>query len=87
MKILKTINPLSCAKISAIIYGMLSLIFIPFMLIGILFFKNGQPNAWFMLFFILLYPILGFIGGWVGASVYNLGARWVGGIEVEVEDK
>lgn len=35
--------------------------------------------------FPLLFAILGAIGGGLGAVIYNLTARWVGGIEVEVE--
>jgi len=31
------------------------------------------------------YAALGFIFGVVGAFIYNLLAKWVGGIEVEVE--
>jgi hypothetical protein len=29
--------------------------------------------------------VMGFIGGVIGAAVYNLVARWIGGIELEVE--
>jgi len=32
-----------------------------------------------------IYAIMGFVGGIVSAFVYNLIARWVGGVEVEVE--
>jgi hypothetical protein len=33
----------------------------------------------------VIYGVMGFIGGVIGAAVYNLVARWIGGIEVEVE--
>lgn len=33
----------------------------------------------------ILYTIFGFIGGAVGALIYNLFAKLVGGIEIEVE--
>lgn len=33
----------------------------------------------------IMYGIMGFLVGVVGAFVYNLVAGWVGGIEVEVE--
>ena len=36
--------------------------------------------------FPILYTIVGFIGGAIGALVYNLCARMLGGIEMEVEN-
>lgn len=33
----------------------------------------------------LLYAAIGFLTGALGAALYNLSARWAGGIEVEVE--
>lgn len=33
----------------------------------------------------IMYCILGFIGGAIGALLYNLFSAWVGGIEIEVE--
>jgi hypothetical protein len=38
-----------------------------------------------MLFAAQLYAIMGFLIGAIGAFVYNLVAKWIGGIEVEVE--
>ena len=33
----------------------------------------------------VIYGVMGFIGGIIGAAVYNLVASWIGGIELEVE--
>ncbi len=33
----------------------------------------------------VIYGAMGFIGGVIGAAVYNLVASWIGGIELEVE--
>jgi hypothetical protein len=33
----------------------------------------------------VIYGVMGFIGGVIGAAIYNLVARWIGGIELEVE--
>ncbi len=33
----------------------------------------------------LFYALLGFIIGVVGAAIYNLFAKWLGGLQVEVE--
>lgn len=33
----------------------------------------------------IVYGIMGFVGGAIAAVIYNLIARWIGGIEVELE--
>lgn len=33
----------------------------------------------------IIYAVFGFLFGIIGAAIYNLIARWLGGIEVEVE--
>jgi hypothetical protein len=37
------------------------------------------------IFMPIFYAVFGFIFGIISAAIYNLVARWVGGIEVEVE--
>jgi Transmembrane domain of unknown function (DUF3566) len=37
------------------------------------------------LFMPVIYGVMGFVFGIIGAAIYNLVARWIGGIEVEVE--
>ena len=78
----------------AVLYGVMGLLIIPFFLlmtafashmpaqqrIGVLAFGTG-----FAIFVPVIYAVLGFIVGVVGAWVYNLVAKWIGGIEVEVE--
>ncbi len=39
----------------------------------------------FGIFMPIIYGVMGFVGGIVAAALYNLFARWIGGIEVEVE--
>jgi len=65
------------------IYLIATLVFIPLWLIGILF--NPNPEAFVFLIMLMLYPIIGFIGGIIGAVIYNLAAKWVGGIEFTLE--
>ena len=97
---LTRIAPLQTGKIAGILYGLLSLLFIPFFLIAAmagLFFENTNTSsgatglmAGGMVLMALVLPVMyaamGFIGGVICAAVYNLIARWVGGIEFEVED-
>ncbi|MGH8100239.1 MAG: hypothetical protein ACREIW_03005 [Chthoniobacterales bacterium] len=37
------------------------------------------------LFMPVIYGVMGFVFGIIGAAIYNLVAHWIGGIEVEVE--
>jgi hypothetical protein len=42
-------------------------------------------GAGFALFLPIIYGVAGFIGGIVSAFLYNIIAKWVGGMEVEIE--
>ena len=96
---LTRIAPLPVAKISGILYAVVGLIFVPFfVLAGIagLFTGSGDGNAGAVgvvigmlamaVIFPIMYGVMGFFGGIIVAALYNLIARWVGGIEFEVED-
>ena len=37
------------------------------------------------IFMPIIYGVMGLIFGVIGAALYNLVARWIGGFEVEVE--
>ena len=46
----------------------------------------GVGMGLFMILFVpILYGAMGFIIGLIGALLYNLVAKWVGGIEIELE--
>ncbi|HTB80437.1 MAG TPA: DUF3566 domain-containing protein [Opitutaceae bacterium] len=95
---IKSITPLQLGKMLAIIYGGMSLLFIPFFLLfGVIAsmapkVHGGPPlpaifgfGLGFALLFPLIYAAMGFVLGVIGAFIYNLVAKWIGGIEVEVE--
>ncbi len=98
---IKHIRVLSLAKMMGSIYGgiglVIGLLFSFFALLGTAFgsaFQNrGGPEALFGVLFgvgaVVIFPVLygamGFLGGLLTSAIYNLAARVVGGIELEVE--
>ena len=96
MHIIKSVGVLSVAKIMGLIYACMGLLFVPFFLlfglIGSLAGQDKSPLAGvfgIVLAFVMpvLYGVLGFIAGAIGALLYNLFARWVGGFELEIEPR
>ena len=97
--ILKRIGPLSLAKLDALILGVLGvfvgLIFSLFGLLGLFAgaFEGDGPRALLGLLFgvgaVVIFPVLyamiGFIQGIIIASLYNLFARLIGGIELDLQ--
>jgi hypothetical protein len=97
---IKRIAPFQAGKMLAVVYGCLGLIFLPFFaLAGMLgvFAQHAQSEqaapaalvGGIMLgmgiFIPIIYGAMGFIFGVIGAAVYNLVARWIGGLELEVD--
>jgi hypothetical protein len=97
--IIKSVGVLSVAKILGLIYGCMGLIIAPmFLLVGLMGSALGQQQnsplagAFGVGFGIglailapLLYGAMGFVIGAIGALLYNLFAKWVGGFELEME--
>lgn len=92
---LKKISPLPAAKVAAAIYGCLSLVFVPFLLIGALASAvsgaegSGIVAAMGIGMFIIIpiaYVITGFLGTLLACWLYNLAAGWLGGIELELAE-
>jgi hypothetical protein len=81
-------------KMLAILYGFMGLIFLPFFALATLAGSQMPANQrvgimafgiGFALAMPVLYAVMGFITGVIGAGLYNLVAGWIGGIEVDVE--
>ena len=93
MKTVKKVDIMSMAKVQAVICAIFGLILgITVALFGgIIGSVSGSVmGVWGIASIIILpilYAIFGFIAGALGAVFYNLAAGWVGGIEVELEDK
>jgi len=88
------VGVLSCAKILGVLYGCMGLLFIPIALIGgLASMAAHQTNAAIggaaMLAFGIVAPFLyggmGFVFGAIGAWIYNLIAKRLGGIEIQLE--
>lgn len=96
---IKKFSPLQLGKILAVVYGLLSLLAAPFIVLFAVMGafagaqQSGAPGALaglgagigMAVMIPIVYTAFGFIGGVLGAFVYNLAAKWVGGIEVELE--
>jgi len=96
MQILKSVGVMSVAKIMGLVYGCMGLLFAPFFLlfalIGSLAGEQKTPFAGIIgIVFAILMPVfygaIGFITGAIGALLYNVMAKWVGGFELEFETR
>jgi hypothetical protein len=94
MHVIKSVGVFSVAKIMGLIQACFGLVLAPFfLLIGMLGSLAGQHETpfagMFGVFFALLMPVIygvmGFVFGAIGALLYNLFARVAGGIELEME--
>jgi hypothetical protein len=91
---IKRIAPVQLGKMLALLYGIMGLIFVPIILIMSAV-SSQMPaeqrggmmgvGVGFALAAPFMYAAMGFVVGALGALVYNLVAKWIGGIEVEVE--
>lgn len=99
---LKRIGPLQAGKILGALYGVMGLLFIPFMVffmsIGAMASANAGSEApplpfvfgmgvGFMILAPVFYAVMGFVTGVLGALAYNVLAKWLGGFELEFEEQ
>ena len=94
---IKRIDPMSCAKISGLLYAILGFIAgCFFALISLSGFGKGAPGVggggFGMMFGVgaiiilpIVYGLLGFLGSLIGAAIYNGLAKAVGGIVIQTE--
>lgn len=94
MKEITKMDVLSVGKVNALVLAILGFI------IGLIFAVigagasslagGGLMGSGFGIASIILFPIiygiLGFIVGIISAAIYNLVAKWVGGIKIELKD-
>ena len=100
--VLRRIGILSCGKILGIVYAVIGLIVGGIISLVALFggFANAVSSeaaapalvglllgAGAVVFAPIVYGVMGFIGGIIGAAAYNLGAKVAGGLELELTQK
>lgn len=92
-KRLQHIAPLQLGIVLATLYGIISLIFVPFIILISIFGAKTQNGSGFLaggivfiIFIPFIYALLGFIGGVITGFIYNLIAKWTGGIEFTLAD-
>jgi hypothetical protein len=91
-KQLTHIAPLRAGIVLGVLYGLLGLVCVPFFLLLAAFHSasgahsTAVGSAYFGILFPVFYAVAGFIGGIVAAAIYNLVAKWTGGLEFEVRE-
>jgi hypothetical protein len=96
-KRLSHVSPLQLGIVLGILYGIVSIIFIipMFLIMSVVGAASARTGAQampviftgaFMIFLPIIYAVLGFIGGVITAFIYNLVAKWTGGIEFTTEE-
>ncbi len=95
IKRLKAVEPLQAGKMLGVLYAGMALVFV--LLFGVLSAFAPElegPSAAFAigasvgmaLAMPIIYGVMGFFGGLLGAFIYNLTAKWIGGLQFEFED-
>ena len=82
---IKRIAPLQAGKMLAGVYALVSVIVIPILLIVALVGSGAHIPIGMAIGMPLLYVVIGFVGGIVGATFYNIVAGWLGGLEIDHE--
>jgi hypothetical protein len=83
--ILSRVDPASLAKVMAAFYAFVGLLVGVVLLLLSLVRDDGAGVA-VAIAMIVLYPVMGFVGSWISASILNGIARRWGGIELELDD-
>jgi hypothetical protein len=77
-------SPAQAAKVMGIMYAFVGLVLIPVFLLSGFFGPNGAFGIGFVLALPLIYGVCAAIAVAIGCALYNLVARWVGGIEIQL---
>ena len=80
------IAPIPAAKVFAVVYFVMGIVFLPFYLVPVLASDEETGIAlYFALALPIVYALAGFVGTAVICSLYNFVAGRIGGIQIQVE--
>ena len=91
---LKSVDVWSCAKVAGVVYGCMSLLLLPIVLLSIAMSAgSAQPFGvstavaltLLAIFAPLVYVVLGMLFGVLSAWIYNVTAKWVGGLRLNLQ--
>lgn len=74
-------SPVQTAKVFALLYFIMSIPMVGFMALSFALSPAPSPDLWFLIAMPFIYLIFGFIFTAIGALIYNVVAKWIGGIE------
>jgi hypothetical protein len=93
--VIKRIDPISCAKVLGITYAFMGIIIgagVSVIALTGAFGSSGPAagvgamfGAGAIVIFPIMYGCIGFVGGLIGAAIYDLAANTVGGISIETQ--
>jgi hypothetical protein len=84
---IKSFGVLQTSKLIAVLYLMIfAVIGIPIGAVAILFAPGrlGLPELAALLLILVVYPLMGFVFTALACALYNVAAKWVGGIEIDI---
>lgn len=79
---IKHFSVIQTGKLVAMFYVFIAIVMVPIFVVAS---KGNIELLNYYLIMLFLYPVIGFVGGVVGAFFYNLCVRFVGGLEVFVD--
>jgi len=85
-KQIKQFSILQTSKVLAILYGVIAVIFVPFLLIPGLGNEGNGSMVAFAVAAPFLYAVLGFLFTALFCWTYNILAKYIGGIEFTLDD-
>ncbi|MEO5580479.1 MAG: hypothetical protein ABIR58_07450, partial [Gemmatimonadaceae bacterium] len=75
------------AKVMGVLYGLIGVVFIPFILIAAKFAPEQSGfGVGFAVALPVIYALFGFVFTAIVCAIYNLVAGWTGGVEVMLDD-
>ena len=82
---IKRLGVLRIGIFLAAFYGLFSIVILPFLTLGVLLNPpEKRAEVVPMVLMVLLYPLMGFLGGIIAAAAYNLIAFIIGGVKLEM---